>query len=52
MNNSINPLITLYVKELMHCSGNASVISEIVAALPGIEMVMTSPIFGRFGDRF
>ncbi|WP_157945029.1 MFS transporter [Apilactobacillus quenuiae] len=51
MNNSINPLITLYVKELMGGSGDISVVSGIVAAMPGIGMVMVSPLFGRFGDK-
>lgn len=51
MNNSINPLITLYVKELMRNSGNVSVISGIVAAMPGIGMVIVSPWFGKLGDK-
>jgi MFS transporter, DHA1 family, multidrug resistance protein len=51
MNNSINPLITLYVKELMGNSGNVSVVSGLVAAMPGIGMVLVSPWFGKFGDR-
>ncbi|TPR24956.1 MFS transporter [Apilactobacillus timberlakei] len=51
MNNSINPLITLYVKELMGSSGDLSLVSGLVAALPGIGMVMTSPLFGRFSDK-
>lgn len=52
MNNSINPLITLYVKELMNNSGNVSVVSGIVAAMPGIGMVIVSPWFGKFGDKY
>lgn len=52
MNNSINPLITLYVKELMENSGNVSVVSGIVAAMPGIGMVLVSPWFGKFGDKY
>ncbi len=52
MNNSINPIITLYVKELMGNSGNVSVVSGIVAAMPGIGMVIMSPWFGKFGDKF
>lgn len=52
MNNSINPLITLYVKELMGNSGNISVVSGLVAAMPGIGMVLVSPWFGRFGDKY
>ena len=51
MNNSINPLITLYVKELMGNSGNLSVVAGIVAAMPGIGMVLVSPLFGRFSDK-
>lgn len=52
MNNSINPLITLYVRELMGNSGNISVVSGLVAAMPGIGMVLVSPWFGRFGDKY
>ncbi|UQS84519.1 MFS transporter [Apilactobacillus apisilvae] len=51
MNNSINPLITLYVKELMGGSGDVSVVSGLVAAMPGIGMVIASTLFGRFGDK-
>lgn len=52
MNNSINPLITLYVKELMGNTENVSVVSGIVAAMPGIGMVIVSPWFGKLGDRY
>lgn len=53
MNNSINPQITLYVKDLMAgSSNNVSLVSGIVAALPGVGMVMVSPLFGKIGDKY
>ncbi|MCL0312612.1 MFS transporter [Apilactobacillus sp. TMW 2.2459] len=49
--NAIYPIITLFVKELMHNQGDVSVVAGIISAMPGISMVMTAPLFGRIGDR-
>ncbi|MBA1434259.1 MFS transporter [Lactobacillus bombi] len=51
-NNSINPIISLYVKQLMHNSGQVALISGIVTAMPGIPSALLSSKFGDLGDRF
>ena len=48
--NAVFPIITLFVKQLMHNHGPISVVAGLVAALPGISMVMTSPEIGKYGD--
>ncbi len=50
-NNSINPIISLYVKQLMHNSGQVALISGIVTAMPGIPAALLSSKFGDLGDR-
>lgn len=50
-NNSIAPIISLYVRELMHHAGNVTLTSGIVAAAPGIATIVAAPILGRLGDR-
>ncbi|MFD0897170.1 multidrug efflux MFS transporter [Loigolactobacillus binensis] len=50
-NNSISPIISLFVRELMHNHGNVPLISGIVAALPGIATLIAAPQFGKLGDR-
>lgn len=47
---SINPIISLFVKELMHNHGNIAFVSGVIAALPGIATLMTAPRLGRLGD--
>lgn len=48
---SINPIISLYVKELMHNHGNIAVASGIIAALPGIATLIAAPKLGSLGDK-
>ncbi|MFT8878845.1 MAG: MFS transporter [Oenococcus sp.] len=50
--NSINPILSQYVRELIspHLS-QLSVIAGLVAAAPGITAVIFAPRFGRLGDR-
>lgn len=50
VNTSINPIISLFVRELMHSASNATFIAGIVAAMPGIATVIAAPPFGRIGD--
>lgn len=50
-NNSISPIISLYVRELMHHSGNVTLVSGIIASIPGIATLIAAPRFGRLGDR-
>lgn len=50
-NNSINPILSLYVRQLLHGNNNVALISGIVAAIPGIATVVAAPRFGALGDR-
>lgn len=49
--NSINPIVSLYVKQLMHNQGNVVLISGVIAALPGIATFLAASRFGAIGDR-
>lgn len=49
-NTSISPIISLYVKELMHNMGPITVVAGILAALPGISNIIAAPRLGRYGD--
>ncbi len=49
--NSINPIVSLYVKQLMHNQGNVVFISGVIAALPGIATFLAASRFGAIGDR-
>lgn len=47
---SINPIISLFVKELMHNRGNIAMASGVIAALPGIATLLAAPRLGALGD--
>ncbi|MGJ5640193.1 multidrug efflux MFS transporter [Latilactobacillus curvatus] len=51
-NNSISPLLSLYVRQLMHHGNNVALVSGVVAATPGIATLIAAPRFGALGDRF
>lgn len=50
-NNSINPIVSLYVRQLMHGHGDIVFISGIIAALPGIATFLVASRFGALGDK-
>lgn len=50
VNTSINPIISLFVRELMNHASNTTFIAGVVAAMPGIATVIAAPSFGRIGD--
>lgn len=50
-NASISPIVSLYVKELMHNTGAVALVAGIIAALPGISNILTAPRLGAYGDR-
>ncbi|MDD6386248.1 MFS transporter [Lactobacillus equicursoris] len=50
-NNSINPIVSLYVRSLMHGAGQVVFVSGVIAALPGIATVAAASYFGGLGDR-
>lgn len=49
--NSINPIVSLFVKQLLHNHGNVVLISGIIAALPGIATFAVASKFGALGDK-
>ncbi|MCT8390091.1 MFS transporter [Leuconostoc holzapfelii] len=51
VNTAINPIISLFVRELMQHASDTTFIAGIVAAMPGIATVIAAPQFGRIGDR-
>ncbi|AQW21721.1 MFS transporter [Lentilactobacillus curieae] len=50
-NNSIAPILALYVREIMHNSPQTTFFSGVVAAIPGIATLFAAPALGRVGDR-
>ena len=50
-NNSIVPILSLYVKQLMNNTGPITVVAGIIAALPGMATLLAAPQLGRIGDR-
>ena len=49
---SIYPIISLFVKQLMHDHGPVTVVAGIIASLPGIAMFMTSSTLGKISDHY
>ncbi len=49
-NNSINPIVSLYVKQLMNGHGDVVFVSGVIAALPGIATFLAASRFGALGD--
>ena len=49
-NASISPIISLYIRELMHNQGPVTVVAGIIAALPGLSNIMAARRLGRSGD--
>ncbi len=47
---SINPIVSLYVKQLMHNHGNISFVAGVVAATPGLGTLIASSRVGRTMD--
>jgi DHA1 family multidrug resistance protein-like MFS transporter len=50
-NNSINPIVSLYVRQLLNGHGNVVFISGVIAALPGIATFLVASRFGALGDK-
>ncbi|AIM25182.1 multidrug efflux MFS transporter [Melissococcus plutonius] len=49
--NSINPILTLYIRSLSHDHSNILFISGLIVSSAGISAVISSPILGRLGDK-
>lgn len=50
-NYSISPILSLYVREIMHNAPSVTILSGIVAAIPGVATLVAAPRFGDLGDR-
>lgn len=50
-NNSISPIISLYIRQLLNGHGNVTLVSGMIASLPGIATLFAAPRFGVLGDR-
>lgn len=50
-NNSVNPILSLYVKQLLNNGSAVAIVSGVVAALPGVATLIAAPLFGRLGDK-
>lgn len=50
-NASISPIISLYIKELMHNVGPVALVAGIIAALPGLSNILAAPRLGDYGDK-
>ena len=51
MNMSINPILSLYVREIIGNSGNVELLCGVVAAAPGAASIFAAPRLGALGDR-
>lgn len=47
---SINPIVSLYVRELMHNTGNIAFVAGVVAATPGMGTLLTASRMGHAMD--
>ncbi|EPH93620.1 MULTISPECIES: multidrug efflux MFS transporter [unclassified Enterococcus] len=50
-NNSISPIISLYIRQLLNGHGNVTLVSGIIASIPGIATLIAAPRLGRLGDK-
>lgn len=50
-NASISPIISLYIKELMHNAGPVALVAGVIAALPGLSNILAAPRLGDYGDK-
>lgn len=50
-NNSINPIISLYVRHLLHNGSQTTFVAGVIAALPGIATMAVASKVGSLGDK-
>ncbi|MCG8157914.1 multidrug efflux MFS transporter [Brenneria goodwinii] len=50
-NGSINPILTLFIRDLAPDSNNIAFISGVIASVPGVSALLAAPRLGRLGDR-
>ena len=51
VNQSISPIVALFVRELNNGNSGTTFWAGVVAAMPGIATMLAAPKFGRLGDR-
>nr|WP_114609059.1 multidrug efflux MFS transporter Lde [Listeria monocytogenes] len=49
--NSVNPILTLYVRDLAGNAQNIAFISGMIASVPGVAALIAAPRLGRWGDQ-
>lgn len=49
--NSVNPILTLYVRELAGNTQNVAFISGMIASVPGVAALIAAPQLGKWGDK-
>lgn len=49
-NNSVNPILSLYVRQLMNHGTGVALASGVISSLPGIATLIAAPKFGSLGD--
>ncbi len=50
-NNSITPILSLYVRQLMHGAGHVALAAGVIQGINGLATIIAAPHFGRIGDR-
>lgn len=50
-NGTINPILTLFVKQLSDNVSNIAFISGVIASIPGVSALISAPYIGKIGDR-
>ncbi|NIF23450.1 multidrug efflux MFS transporter [Candidatus Pantoea multigeneris] len=50
-NGSVNPILTLFVRQLDPGIQNIAFISGVIAAMPGVSALVAAPRLGKLGDR-
>jgi DHA1 family multidrug resistance protein-like MFS transporter len=50
-NFSISPVLSLYIRQLMHYQGPVTIVSGIIASLPGFSTLIAAPRLGALGDK-
>lgn len=50
-NHSIEPILSLYVRQLMHGASHVALAAGIIEAINGLATLFAAPYFGNLGDR-
>ncbi|MCF3900198.1 hypothetical protein L2E44_24475, partial [Salmonella enterica subsp. enterica serovar Weltevreden] len=50
-NGYISPILALFIKSMMPDSNNIAFLRGLIASVPGISALISSPRLGKLGDR-